>query len=534
MRNILILSCLFIVSGATAQQQHIIFFESKDNAEVAYYQAHPEAVFSEAAIARRASRNISMDAYDVPVSNHDIRTFTEAGWLVVGRSRWLNAIVIQGDGTLTRPYRNVREIQTLPAPNPGRVNKHTAPIAYGKTQAIDYGLAVTQNQLLGIEYLHDKGYSGAGITIAVLDVGFQSTDTSSFFDSVHADNRIIATRDFWDYAPEVYHKGSHGTYVMSIIAANQPGMMVGMAPNVDLLLAITDDFFTETHSDEFKWVEAAEWADSMGADIISSSVSYSVFDSGQGDYDYSDMDGKTSIIAKGANMAASRGLIVINSAGNSGKITTPCDADSVLCVGGVDDSLRYDLISSTGPSFDGRVKPDVSAMTREVWGVNETGLNYYWYGGTSGATPMISGLAACLLQAHPNRTNMEIISSIRQTAHLYPNPDTAIGYGVPNARIADSLLTILDGPSGLDASSSADDRFRVYPNPFRDQVTIEGKEGAAIQSADLYSIHGQHMGTFKPRDEKLVIPAHRLPRQPSLLRITARDGSRSVVRLIRM
>jgi subtilisin family serine protease len=269
---------------------------------------------------------------------------------------------------------------------------------------------------------------------------------------------------------------------------NDPGIFVGTAPDVDLMFALTDDLTTETPQDEFNYVAALEWADSLGADIVSASLSYKDFDPPFADYSFSQMDGKTTISTKGAVIAARKGLLIVNAAGNSGFLCAPCDADSVLCVGGADSLRNYDLMSSYGPTFDGRVKPDVAAQTKHpyyksvFWNIF---LNPF-YSGTSIAAPQISGLAACLKQAHPNATNIQLINAIRQSAHRYNNPDAGTGYGVPNGRVADSLLDVM---LNVKEASTVIKNVSVYPNPANDFVNIEADE--MISVAEIRSLDGK-------------------------------------------
>ncbi len=537
--TVLLLSSL----GVMAQNQYIVYFDHKNLDDLEYYENHPELLFSTEAISKKRDKGIAIDFHDLPISQKNLDVLSNNHCRIIHTSKWLNAVLIESSNTASDIRDLSDRIQYVQTVTRGGTSSLTHDKLYGsnadvrkshsKANSIDYGLALFQNELIGVNHLHNAGYLGKNVTIAILDVGFLSADTSSYFDSVRYHKQILNTYDFWSKSAEVYHTNSHGTYVLSLIGGNTPTKLVGTAPAANFLLAITDDFHSETHQDEFNWIKAVEWADSIGVDIISSSVSYYVFDPGQGDYGYEDMDGNTSIIARGADIAASKGLIVVNSGGNGGKITTPCDADSILCVGGVNSLLNYDEISSTGPSYDGRVKPDVSGLTRNVWGVFVTGLQLQFYGGTSGSTPMISGMAACLKEAHPQRSNMTVIESIKRSAHQYQNPDSLIGYGVPNGRIADSLLTLLDNSSAV-YDLLASKNYLVYPNPTKNKFTVKSVRGNQISTIEVFTSLGQLVDVYSSVGTQLTINTSQLKKQTYLVKITNTVGEITVTRLVKM
>ncbi|MEZ4687971.1 MAG: S8 family serine peptidase [Bacteroidia bacterium] len=258
-------------------------------------------------------------------------------------------------------------------------------------------------------------------------------------------NKSVAWWDFVDNDSTVFREDDHGTNVMSTIGANLPGEMVGMAPHATFILARTEDAGSETKQEEHNWVAALEWADSIGVDVIHSSLGYSEFDQGIGDYTYDDMDGNTAVITRAADLAARKGIIVTTSAGNEGSgswhyITAPCDGDSVLCAGAINKRYRPSSFSSWGPSSDGRVKPDVTALGSRTTVASRR--NYITASdGTSFSGPLIGGLVTCLVQAHPDRSNIDIIEAVRMSGDQYNAPDDRFGYGVPDAAFADSLLS---------------------------------------------------------------------------------------------
>ncbi len=537
---------LFLTSSSLlAQERYIVFFKDKNNTNYESYKDNLKSILSPEAIAKKKQKNIPIDKYDMPLDSRKIDLLKKNDCKIIRQSKWLNAVLIETSRTQEEilTMTDIKNIVYCSAKKSSQVSnkfnleRKEANSSLKQNSTIDYGVARTQNELLNIDHLHNLGYTGEDVTIAVFDAGFRAVNFSIYFDSLNSNNQIIATYDFVNDTSYVYSVDDHGSYALSLIAANQPEEFVGMAPSANFLLAITDDFYSETHQDEFNWVAAMEWADSTGVDIISSSVSYSKFDSGQGDYNYDDLDGNTSIIAKGAGIAASKGLIVVNSGGNGGKITTPCDADSILCVGGTDSLKNYDSISSTGPTFDGRIKPDISAQTIDIWGVKVVNLSTHYigrysYGGTSGSTPMISGLAACLKSAHPDRTNMEIITAIKLSAHQANNPDTLVGYGVPNARVADSILTNFTSYN-LAHDTVDNNKYIIYPNPFSEDFHIQTADKSLIKKVEIYSTVGQLVKRQFVDNHQLLILTHDLPCQAYFIKITNAENYIIVKRVMK-
>ena len=493
MRPILFDLCFLSALQLAAKERYIIYFSGKDK--------NAKAALGNEALARRAANQQQTDAYDLPVAAANLQMLRNNDVRIIRTSRWLNAALVEtdlGEAQLAKLSAGIQNVQNVTA-KAGSVGENkfienNLPVisASGKTQnkttAVSFGLATTQNLLLGIDHLHEKGFRGKGVKVAFLDAGYNQMDSVGILDSIFANNRIKATYDFWADTTYVFTSSDHGTSCASLMVGNEPGVFVGTAPDVDLMFALTDDLITETPQDEFNYVAALEWADSLGADIASVSLSYKDFDFPYADYTYSQMDGKTTISTQGAVIAARKGLMIVNGAGNSGFLCAPCDADSVLCVGGADSLRNYDFISSYGPTFDGRVKPDVAAQTAFPWYKNGNSGFYIrpFYSGTSIATPQIAGLAACLKQAHPNASNIQLINAIRQSAHRYNNPDAGTGYGVPNGRVADSLLDVM---LNVKETAATINNVSIYPNPANDKVTIEADE--MIVAVEIMSLDGK-------------------------------------------
>ena len=455
---IFFLLAIFLAGNGYSQEKTWVFFKDK-GPEAPGLLVHPEKFLSPRALEKRDRMQLKINKKDLPVSVTYLKKLRDAGVVVVTQSKWLNAVSIEGAlelETLQMICPEIREVEpvaTLVANSiPSMEEEPSLPLkpmpAVLSTSQLNYGHARKQNSMLNISALHDQGIRGQGVVMAVFDAGFYGMDTLHAFQRMWQENRII---NYWDFVDEdtlLFSESNHGMNVVSVIASDLPGELIGTAPEVTFILARTETVASETRQEEDNWVRALEWADSLGADIIHSSLGYSTFDSIPTSYSWQDLDGNTAISSKAADVGAARGLLIVSSAGNEGwgswhKITVPCDADSVLCVGAVDSLKQYALFSSVGPSADGQIKPDVVAMGQRTAIMSKRGRVRH-SNGTSFAAPLVAGIAACLVQAHPNRTNMEVIHAIRESADRYSTPDTAYGHGIPDALKADSILSELD------------------------------------------------------------------------------------------
>ncbi|MFT7592292.1 MAG: serine protease AprX [bacterium] len=404
---------------------------------------------------------------DDSVCSQYVSTLKSFNVEIIGTSKWFNAACVKGNPQYLIALNFIDRIEPL---------KHYDVIKSKITQTqaeFSYGNSDWQLGMVGLDSFHALGYTGKGVTIGLFDGGFYKADTVHAFDSLWDNGRI---KGYWDFITNdtsiFWEYDGHGKYVLSIVGANWPDSMMGAAPDANFLLARTEDVNTEKRLEEFAWVKAMEWAADLGVDIIHSSLGYSVFDTLQGDYTYEDMDGESTIITRATNIAFTKGIFVTNSAGNQGDdawhyITAPCDGKHVLCVGAVDSLEQHSAFSSYGPSFDGRVKPEVVAMGEGVTYINNQ-AHLSTGGGTSFSGPIIAGFVACLMEAWPNITNQQIYDAVIQSADRYMNPDTAYGYGLPNILKADSLLSIFSSTEDFGQAV-----INFYPNPVSILLTVE-------------------------------------------------------------
>ena len=434
-----------------------------------YTELNLTTLLSPQALAKRASLGIPLDETDLPVCQDYINKITQKGYSIISSSKWLNAIVIQTDKT---PQQISQQFDFVKDIIPCRKLSYTSINSQHKqNEHFNYGYAQKQLEQLGIDSLHRWGFTGKNVRIAVLDAGFPKVDVLTAFDSLRLQNRLIDYFDFVETNNAVFDDSEHGTNVLSLIGSNRDAYHIGAAPHAHFLLARTENTNGERRIEEYNWLRGAEWAESLGVDIITTSLGYSDFDGTEEDYTYSQMDGRTTIVAKAANIAANKGILVVSSAGNEGefawqKIVSPCDAESVLCVGAVNSDSTIADYSSRGPSGDGRIKPNVVALGTFNPVITTSDIVSVGGRGTSFACPLIAGLAACLKQAFPFATNMQIFKCIEKSGDKYSNPDTLYGNGLPNGiRAYNCLANEPINPPSL--------AFKIYPQPTTNSITWE-------------------------------------------------------------
>jgi len=530
-----------ITSPAQDSLKYWIQFTDKNNNGFSISQ--PEQFLSARSLERRSKQNIAIDFKDLPVTEAYVDSLRALGANILNRSKWMNAVTISTDDTALMqqisflPFvKSSQTVKRFGLLKPDDKFEKLSPTFGGQRTFNDYGHAFTQIRMLNGDVVHDIGYTGKGVLIAVIDAGFSEAHTHELFVNLRDEARILATRDFVDGDDWVYDHSGHGTAVLATLAAWYPGEMIGTAYDAEYLLLRSEDVESEFLIEEYNWISAAEFADSMGADILTTSLGYSTFDDSTMNHTYADMDGNTTRITIGSDIAASRGMLVVNSAGNQGAsgwkyVTAAADGDSVLAVGSVDADGNYSNFSSQGPTYDGRVKPDVVAMGQGVtvsgFGESLTATS----SGTSFSGPIIAGMAACLWEAYPHKSNMDIYRAIIQSAHQYDYPDTLMGYGIPNFVNA---LYILDQPPPPEPVREAyahprvtGDHFTLY---FRGKSNSEG----TIEAFDMHG-HAVYVTPFSFRAETNYAVPFDLSAMPSgLYLFRIRQGGWEVVRVVKV
>ncbi len=406
---------------------------------------HPTRFLSRRSVERRKRQGLAVDSTDLPVSARYLKLIRNKDVDIIGQSRWQNTVLVR-----VRDSSQIQRVNQLPCvkgiklvwqapdsitPSAVKTKYHDYFEDRDSVSNEPYGTAAKQIRTLQGHRLHDIGLRGEAMMIAVLDGGFKNVDKIPAFQ--HVD--IRGHQDFVNPAsPSIFAETDHGTKVLSAMAINQPYYYVGTAPKASYWLLRCEDTQTEQEVEEDYWTMAAEFADSVGCDLINSSLGYNEYDHPQMSYRQWQLDGRTAFVSRSASMLAGKGIIVVNSAGNSGmgtwkKIGVPSDADHILTVGAIMDDEPHKIapFSSVGPTQDLRIKPDVVAIGAPTRLVNGRGVIMDDMG-TSFSTPVVCGLMACLWQALRNKTAEEMIDLIRQNGNNYDHPDNIFGYGVPN------------------------------------------------------------------------------------------------------
>jgi len=465
-----------------------VYFRDKGENVPSAYSATD--LLTDRAIRRREKSGIQVpDNRDVPVNSKYLSRISSLGLKLHTTSRWMNTALFKSESLF-----DINNILKLPfvsdikiVKRPGAKSTYHDKLGFTEVQSDLPPYYRPLTMINGIP-MHNSGYTGNGILIAILDGGFLNANAISSLNNLRARKGIRGTFDFVKKTREVYNSSTHGTAVLSILAGQISGQIEGTAPGADYLLIKTEDVDSEFPCEEDFWVAGAEYADSTGADIISSSLGYFTFDDPSLNYKPADLNGKTAFITIAADIAASKGILVVNSAGNERnkdwqKIIFPSDGDSVLAVGAVDGNKVISAFSSAGPSSDGRIKPDNAAMGVNV-PVQTSGTEVFRSNGTSFSCPVLSGISACLMQAVPGATNNDIISALHSSADHYNFPDSLYGYGVPDIVTA---LASLQGKYVLVPENSV----LVFPNPTAGSFEIDFTNPPKNFTLEIISLTGK-------------------------------------------
>ena len=436
------LAIALLAKGASAQQDTLKYRISlKDKAATEYSLKKPEKYLSAKAIERRRKQNLPIDSTDLPVCRKYIDEIRKQGVKIVVTGKWDNFVTVSCNDTTL-----IDRIAALPfvlstekvwiSPSAGKPSMATERDSVLNQPTIHpdsiYGRAITQIQMSNGDKLHEAGFKGQGMTIAVIDAGFHNVDKITAMQNI----RILGTKDFVNQQADIFAESSHGMSVLSCIGMNRPDIMTGTAPEASFWLLRSEDEYSEHLVEQDYWSAAVEFADSVGVDVINTSLGYYSFDDKSKNYKYRDLDGRHALMSRQASHIADKGMILVCSAGNSGagswkKITPPGDADNVLTVGAIDKRAVLATFSSVGNTADHRVKPDVVAVGVGS-DVIRTDGNQGRANGTSFSSPIMCGMVTCLWQACPTLTAKEVIELVRRSGDRAGFPDNIYGYGVPD------------------------------------------------------------------------------------------------------
>ena len=526
MKKILILLSITIVFGEKFNSE-LITLGKRDNFYRAWIYFYDKAGsemchISQKAIDRRAKSDVQSNHlwYDLEVSQIYINDILELGITIENESRWLNAVSVMckiSDIEKIAKLKSVKKIEPVIGYKKSKIEY--AADSLSNSRDFDYGNALAQIEQINVHELHNAGYTGEGVIILVIDTGFNLTHNAL------ANINVIAQWDVINNDSETANETSteisnsqdhHGTAILSTIAANAPGEFMGVAFDAEFLLAKTEDVTQEVQQEEDDYVAGLEWGEALGADVVTSSLAYLDW------YTYEDMDGNTAVTTNAIDIASGLGLVCVNSAANEGNATwyyiaAPADADSVISVGAVNLYGEIASWSSHGPTFDGRIKPEVCARGVYTWCINPNSTTQYiQLNGTSLSAPLVGGAVALIIQAQPDWSAMQVREATLMTASQSSNPDNSYGYGIMNA--ADAVE--YEATVAIDRPDDLPSEFHVtnaYPNPFNPSLTIEvsGAVGEYL-TVDIFSLTGKsitnvYTGTVFQPNQKMIWSPENIP-----------------------
>lgn len=488
---------VFLISfAAFSQEDAWVYFTDKPNAQA--YIDNPLTMLSQRALDRRVAHGVAITAQDAPIHQLYIDQITTASGITVkAKSKWMNALHIRGT------QANIENLESLPfvdhivfanpALNPaGRVSKSQKAAYTNKFQDVqenfNYGGSSNQIQMLNAHFLHQQNHTGSGKIVAIMDAGFPGVDTQAPFQRLRDNNLILGGYDFVNKTNNPYVGYQHGTQVLSNMGGFADNQLVGTAPDAQYYLFITEDISSENPVEESNWVEALEMADSLGVDVVNTSLGYFAYDNPNYSYEYADLNGQVAFSSRAADIAFSKGMILVISAGNSGAssdpyVSVPADAATALTIGAVSSSEVKAGFSSIGPTADNRIKPDLMAMGVGATVATQTGA-ISTNSGTSFSSPILAGAVTSFWSAFPDKTNAEIVQMVKASADKYSNPDNNYGYGIPDFQLAYTNALLANAEFGKTT-------FSVYPNPASNQIAVNFPENISNAQITIYNNLGQ-------------------------------------------
>ncbi|PLB86595.1 hypothetical protein C0T31_04925 [Dysgonamonadaceae bacterium] len=469
-----------VLLGQTSPLEYRFRVYLKDKgSEMEYSVDNPQSFLSKRAIERKRKERVDIDSTDFPVSKNYLQIIANSGGKIVSKSKWFNTCVVQLKDSLqieaVRLLPFVDSVKYIWRGNDQRTTHLMRPRLEPSfcedtvSEKDFFGISREQFALHKADRMIKAGFRGKGIAIAVIDAGFTNVDVIPYF----AKYNLLGYKDF---VPNgyIFSANDHGTKVLSTMAVNQPYLMIGSAPEASYWLLRSEDSQSEFPVEEDFWVEAIEFADSVGVDIVNTSLGYSDFDDPSLSYRYEQMNGSTSLMTRAADKAFEKGILLVCSAGNEGnkpwgKITVPSDAFHALTVGAVLNDSTIAKFSSLGPTADGRIRPDLVSSGVGVATINQNGV-VGWSNGTSFSSPYLAGLIASLWSINPRLTRTEILHAVKESADRYNRPDTVFGYGIPD--FSKAMQTVLQSIRPAE-ELSADDVFSVSMDHSKNYISVQ-------------------------------------------------------------
>jgi len=528
MNKKLLIVFLLMTFYGNAQQDAWVFFINKEN--VAESLANPITILSQEALDRKQLHGVAVDDRDVPVNESYITQIkSQPGITVLAKSKWMNCVHVRGteaqitalealqivdyieyaDRSITRQSTSFEFLKEDPLPAQTRIS-------------FNYGATDNQVKMLSVDELHEQDFTGAGMVIAIMDSGFPGVNDTAGFSRLRDAGNLLDGYDFVGRNNNEFQfsSSSHGTRVTSDIVGFIENQFVGTAPDAAIYCFRTEDVASENPVEESYWVEAAERADSLGVDIINTSLGYRTFDNPDYNYSYADMDGETTFISRGATLAFEKGMLVVTSAGNSGSgmISAPADAIGSFTVGAVNASGNYASFSSIGPSSDGRIKPDVVAKGQGTAVIDQNN-NINTNNGTSFSSPVMAGAIASFWQANPSLTNAAVMQRVRESASIYNNPTVQLGYGIPDFGAA---LDVVLGVTDVTEPKAYKD-YQILPNPASELAVLVLPKEVSNVEVTIFDILGKQISTKRMSNQVNNLPISTLRKGVYIIQIN--DGT---------
>ncbi|MDB0040722.1 S8 family serine peptidase [Algibacter sp.] len=500
-----------------------VYFADKQNVTTSIN--NPINILTQKAIDRKNAHGVAIDARDVPVNETYITQLKNTtGIAVRAKSKWFNAVHVRGSQVHIQALSSLTFVNSIDFADKSLNAKSTSISKKQKKESklesafttFNYGDASNQIEMFNGDDLHLANYTGTGMTVAVMDAGFPNVNDMASFKRLRDAGNLLGSYDFVNRAIDVYSSigSNHGTLVLSDMAGYIENQFVGTAPDASYYLFITEDAPNENPVEESYWVEAVERADSLGVDVINTSLGYTTYDNANYNYTPADMDGNTAYITRGANIAFEKGLLMVTSAGNSGSsgVGAPADSEYVLSIGAVDALGTYATFSSVGSDIQPKQKPDVVAQGQASYVITEDNI-IATADGTSFSSPILAGGIVCLWQALPSKTNAEIMQLVRASGSQYTMPDYFLGYGIPNLELA------LNNALSVDSNLDNDLNINIYPNPAKDKFYLKLPSGDNLVTLHLYDILGKEINNYSVSQSNNIVDIAYLPKGIYLIKL---------------
>ncbi|WP_041295565.1 S8 family serine peptidase [Dokdonia sp. 4H-3-7-5] len=524
----LLLVLLLMTAYGNAQQDAWVFFVDKEN--VAASLDNPISILTQDALDRKELHGVAIDERDVPVNeNYITQIKSEPGITVLAKSKWMNCVHVRGSLAQIEALEALQIVDYIEYADRS-ITRQATPFEFLKGDPLppqsrvtfNYGATDNQVTMLSVDELHEQDFTGAGMVIAIMDSGFPGVNNNEGFSRLRNAGNLLDGYDFVGRNNDEFEfsNSSHGTRVASDIVGFIENQFVGTAPDAAIYCFRTEDVASENPVEESYWVEAAERADSLGVDVINTSLGYRTFDNSNYDYSYDDMDGETTFISRGATLAFEKGMLVVTSAGNSGTgmISAPADAVGSFTVGAVNASGNYASFSSIGPSSDGRIKPDVVAKGAGSAVIDQND-NITTNNGTSFSSPIMAGAIASFWQANPELTNAVMMQLVRESASIYDNPTVQLGYGIPDFGAA--LEEVLSTSALYEVQEFKD--YQILPNPASEMAVLVLPKEVTQVEVTIFDILGKKITSKRMSQQVNALPISTLKKGVYLIQIN--DGN---------